>query len=90
MSNCTDTITWSSRLSSGPLEGGTTWLFRGILRVARFGDRLVVGGLTRLLVWRERWRQRQALGSLNDYMLRDIGLSRADAEGESAKPFWVA
>jgi uncharacterized protein YjiS (DUF1127 family) len=40
------------------------------------------------LVWLERARQRRRLGELNDYMLRDIGLTRADAWAESAKPFW--
>jgi uncharacterized protein YjiS (DUF1127 family) len=41
-----------------------------------------------LLTWHERARQRRHLRSLNNYMLRDIGLSRADVEGEAAKPFW--
>lgn len=90
MSNCTDTITWSSRLSSGPLEGFTTWLFRGAIRAARFGDRITVDALTGLLVWRERWRQRQTLGTLSDHMLRDVGLGRTDVEAECRKPFWIA
>lgn len=41
-----------------------------------------------LLEWQERARQRYALRSMDDRMLRDIGLSRADIEGESSKPFW--
>jgi uncharacterized protein YjiS (DUF1127 family) len=41
-----------------------------------------------LLVWRERARQRRQLRSLNDRMLRDIGLTRADVLAESSKPFW--
>jgi uncharacterized protein YjiS (DUF1127 family) len=41
-----------------------------------------------LLTWHERARQRRHLRSLGDYMLRDIGLSRADVEGEAGKPFW--
>lgn len=90
MSDCTDTITWSSRLSSGPLEGCTAWLFRGALRAARFGDRVTVAALSSVLSWRERWRQRQMLRSLNDRMLRDIGLSHADVEAECRKPFWIA
>jgi uncharacterized protein YjiS (DUF1127 family) len=42
------------------------------------------------LAWLERARQRRALSELNDHMLRDIGLTRADAWAESEKPFWRA
>ena len=38
--------------------------------------------------WIDRGRQRRALGELDDRLLEDIGLSRADARRESAKPFW--
>ncbi len=38
--------------------------------------------------WRERSRQRRMLGRLDDRMLRDVGLSRADVEQEVSKPFW--
>jgi len=41
-----------------------------------------------LLEWQERARQRHDLRSLDDRMLSDIGLSRADVEGECTKPFW--
>jgi uncharacterized protein YjiS (DUF1127 family) len=41
-----------------------------------------------LLIWRERARQRRQLRSLNDHMLRDLGLTRADVMAESSKPFW--
>ena len=37
----------------------------------------------------ERSNQRRSLSSLNDQMLRDIGLSRYDVEAESRKPFWL-
>ena len=36
----------------------------------------------------ERWRQRQHLMMLDDHLLKDIGLSRSDADQESSKPFW--
>jgi uncharacterized protein YjiS (DUF1127 family) len=42
----------------------------------------------RLQLWRERYCQRRALGGLNDHMLKDLGLSRADAERETGKRFW--
>jgi uncharacterized protein YjiS (DUF1127 family) len=40
------------------------------------------------LTWLERSRQRRQLAELNDYMLRDIGLTRLDAWAEAEKPFW--
>ena len=36
------------------------------------------------------WRQRQALKSLDADALRDIGLDRAEASAEAARPFWDA
>ena len=38
--------------------------------------------------WIERARQRQALAELDDHMLRDIGITRAEAARETGKPFW--
>ncbi len=57
------------------------------------GERLsVTGMLVRLAetiaVGIERRRQRLALARLDDRMLRDIGLTGADVEGELSKPFW--
>ena len=40
------------------------------------------------LAWHDRARQRRALMELGDHMLRDIGISRADACREAARPFW--
>lgn len=39
--------------------------------------------------WIERHRQRNALLGLNDSLLKDIGISRADAVHEGEKPFWM-
>ncbi len=38
--------------------------------------------------WRERARQRHVLATLDDRMLKDIGVSRATARMEVEKPFW--
>jgi uncharacterized protein YjiS (DUF1127 family) len=35
-----------------------------------------------------RSRQRQALSSLDDRLLEDIGVTRQEADVEAAKPFW--
>ncbi len=39
-------------------------------------------------VWQARERQRHHLRELDDRLLRDMGISRADVELEASKPFW--
>jgi uncharacterized protein YjiS (DUF1127 family) len=42
-------------------------------------------------LWIDLSRQRRQLGELaelNDYLLKDIGVSREDAMREAEKPFW--
>jgi uncharacterized protein YjiS (DUF1127 family) len=46
------------------------------------------GLLATLELWAERHRQRRALLELGDHMLKDIGISHADAWQEASKPFW--
>lgn len=48
----------------------------------------VLRGCQALAAWMARSRQRQHLAELNDHMLRDLGLSRADVQFEIKKPFW--
>lgn len=43
---------------------------------------------TIMLQWQQRAGQRTHLGTLDDRLLKDIGLSRADIEPEVSKPFW--
>jgi uncharacterized protein YjiS (DUF1127 family) len=51
----------------------------------------VFAGACRVLsTWQERAQGRRALSRLDDHLLRDIGLSRADVERELMKPFWRA
>jgi uncharacterized protein YjiS (DUF1127 family) len=51
----------------------------------------VFGGvLTFLIEAVERQRTRRDLASLDDRMLRDIGLSRYDVEMELRRPWWKA
>lgn len=38
--------------------------------------------------WHANWRTRRQLARLPDFMLRDIGISRVDAEKEARKHFW--
>jgi uncharacterized protein YjiS (DUF1127 family) len=53
-------------------------------------SRWLVRGLSVLIAWVERSRQRRALADLadDDHLLKDIGVSRQDALREAAKPFW--
>ena len=44
--------------------------------------------LTTLREWRRRAHDRAELAKLDGRMLRDIGLTEADAEFLSSKPFW--
>jgi uncharacterized protein YjiS (DUF1127 family) len=75
----------SSRESLAPLRPGIgrairqdwSWLASAMRRTVQL-----------LLIWRERVQQRRQLQLLNDHMLRDIGLTRADVFAEASKPFW--
>ena len=44
--------------------------------------------LKTLWLWQERARGRQQLREFDDHMLRDIGITRLQAEAEATKPFW--
>lgn len=56
----------------------------------KVGRGLVVRFFDQAFTWLERSRQRRHLGELDDRLLRDIGLSRAEVEHEVAQPFWRA
>jgi len=64
-------------LRAGPVFGGS---FRSV----------AVCAANLLLTWQERATQRHALASLDERLRRDLGLSRAEACSEAAKPFWRA
>ena len=51
---------------------------------------LVTPGHTLMLLeyWAVRANQRRNLIDLPDHLLKDIGISRAEAEREGGKPFW--
>jgi uncharacterized protein YjiS (DUF1127 family) len=57
----------------------------------RSSDRLRAGlarAILTLLRWQELARQRRALLKMDDRMLKDIGVSRADAVREAGRRFW--
>jgi uncharacterized protein YjiS (DUF1127 family) len=49
---------------------------------------LVTRLFDQVFTWLDRARQRRHLGELDDRLLRDIGLSRADVDQEISRPFW--
>ncbi len=58
-------------------------------RAARHGLSEIAGrAFATLREWRRRARDRAQLAALDDRMLKDIGLTRTDAEFLSNKPFW--
>ncbi len=65
---------------------------KGRARFERFmssaRDTVLPSILDRLDLWRERARTRRRLLTLDDRLLRDIGISRAEAWQEASKPFW--
>ena len=77
---------WSKSLVAVPVQAlpRTGPMFGG-----NFGS-LAVRAVGNLLTWQERATQRHALATLETRILRDMGLSRADAQREAAKPFWRA
>lgn len=47
-------------------------------------------GLATLRLWRERAEERRRLAEFPDYLLKDMGLTRVQAQAEASKPFWRA
>lgn len=77
--NCTDTIS----LQQSPDLPTTQDVVNGAAGhlTAAFG---------RLMAWQRRAEMRHRLASLDDHMLADMGLTRADVDAEVTKPFWRA
>ncbi len=53
-------------------------------------ERILAAPFTVLATWGERLKQRVDLAEMDDRMLKDIGVSRVDAQVEADKPFWAA
>ena len=63
-----------------------------VVQIALVALRTADQGLTRVAdgaaTWSQRIAARRALRALDDHILHDIGLSRADIEHEAGKRFW--
>ncbi len=76
------TTTYNSQFAGSQATAG-----RGVMG----GIAHVLGRVYRTLqIWRLRSEHRRHMLTLDDRLLRDIGLSRVDAQIEAAKPFWRA
>lgn len=79
---CIDTI----ETSTAPQLSWGQW--------AKAGVRMVKADVLQLLklvsTWQKRSHQRRHMLQISDETLTDVGLSRADIEGEALKPFWKA
>jgi uncharacterized protein YjiS (DUF1127 family) len=82
LATLTTTVSWAPGRALAPAPRGLG-LYHGA------GVRLRQA-LDTLRVWRERARGRQQLRTFDDHLLRDIGLTRLQAEAEANKPFWRA
>jgi uncharacterized protein YjiS (DUF1127 family) len=48
----------------------------------------LLGAIELVLDWQEVARQRRSLLELDERLLKDIGITRADALREASRPFW--
>jgi uncharacterized protein YjiS (DUF1127 family) len=71
-------------VGAGMADIGVTDRGTAVAALARSARRFAA--LPRL--WRRRRRDRRELGRLDDRTLKDIGLTRSDAEFLINKPFW--
>lgn len=63
---------------------------RGTVRQSSYISAGLVTLFNRINDWSERRRARNHLYQMPDYILHDIGVSRAEVENEYEKPFWKA
>ena len=70
-----------------------TPLHSGLRPGASFGGALravAARAVGLVLTWQQRARERRQLASMDEFGLKDIGLTRVDVQRESDKPFWQA
>lgn len=70
------------------LPSAASLALNAVFVMTRIAGAVVVGIPDTLYTWQKRHRMRRELLSLDDRLLRDMGLSRCDAEREGRRPFW--
>ncbi|WP_022963990.1 DUF1127 domain-containing protein [Halopseudomonas pelagia] len=68
-------------------QGGQEYA-RSPRRLTGQAKALMLAVVRRVQRWQRLAYERRLLGSLDQHQLRDIGISRAEAQRESARPFW--
>lgn len=85
---------WKTQAEAKPMDGGAVSKppapAPASLMMSRDIVPLVDRTAARLADWQHRAVGRRQLMGLDDRQLRDIGISRYDAEHEYRKPFWRA
>lgn len=76
------------RIQNWMLTNASTAGFGGGWRMTL--SRLAIGLVDIAMAWQARAAERAQLAAMDDRLLRDVGLSRADIMRESSKPFWAA
>ena len=88
MVNCNDTIQLPDiHVSDRAMVTGKQGVKPATWRAA-MAD-VVISAVDYLARLQTRARDRHAIQLLDDHMLKDVGLSRADVEEELSKPFWT-
>jgi uncharacterized protein YjiS (DUF1127 family) len=71
-----------------PLSSAPVAFPKALRAIAGTPVRIFLKLVDAYLAWVEVARQRRALLALSDEMLKDIGISRSQADFEGSKPFW--
>ena len=70
------------------LNAGTAPAFEAASAAVEQARGFLTRAVYTLEEWHERARQRRRLMELDDRLLKDVGLTRADVARETSKPFW--
>ncbi len=79
---------WHQPLLPHDRVSPSTALAATLRHCVRFLLRRMDSAACTLAVWAERDRMRRELAEMSDYLLRDVGLTRADVWAECSKQFW--
>lgn len=72
------------------MTSSSEMLVRTVGDIAEGLNSLIEAAANHMVSWHARSEQRQHLMELDDRLLRDLGMTRADAIVEARKPFWRA
>ena len=83
------------------MASSTTWQAAGLFRIGRaftsvastFATavfNLPTTAFVNAVKWQARAEMRHRLATMDDHLLTDMGIARAEAQREAEKPFWVS